>query len=228
MAHPRASQLRNRILQSYVGRDGGNHDLYHMEAGGFRCVRRVASGADSYPLTGTCLPGQHAPARKTHIRIPPLCEDVPLGAPIAPEVRMPKTHMLTIALACALVSSAVAHAEIISIEQLLLPRRIADRVAGSGVESRSVAAQGSPAYRVSLATLRVQVSERIAMRAALGLSCHRAVALAQEESGTAVSAGIAFWRRAGLSLGIELTGMRLGYEGGTVIDGSAVLALRGR
>jgi hypothetical protein len=83
---------------------------------------------------------------------------------------------------------------------------------------------------VSLATLRVQVSETIALRAAIGLSCHRAVALAQEESGTAMSAGIAFafWRRAGLSLGVELSGMRLGYEGGTVVDGSAVLALRGR
>ena len=143
---------------------------------------------------------------------------------------MPKTHMLRFALACALLSSAVAHAEIISLEQLLLPRKVADRVAGSGVEGKSIAAQGSPAYRVSLATLRVQVSESIAVRAALGRSCHRAVALAQEDSAMAASAGISFsfWRRAGLSLGIELTGMRLGYEGGTVVDGSAVLALRGR
>jgi hypothetical protein len=143
---------------------------------------------------------------------------------------MPKTHMLRFALACALLSSAVAHAEFISIERLLLPPAVADRIAGSGVEGKSVAAQGSPAYRVSLATLRVQVSENFAVRAAIGLTSHCAMVLAQEETGTAASAGVAFtfWRRADLSLGIEITGMRLGYAGGAIVDGTAVLALRGR
>jgi len=143
---------------------------------------------------------------------------------------MPKTHMLILTLACALLPSASAHAEFISIEQLLLPREIANRIEGSGVESRSVAAQRSPAHRVSLATLRVQISEMFMVRAAIGLSCHRPLALAQEESGTAASAGVrvAFWRRAGLTLGVELTGMRIAYDGGTVIDGSVVLAVRGR
>jgi hypothetical protein len=135
---------------------------------------------------------------------------------------------LASALLCGL--AAPASAEVLSLERILLPDDMADRVAGSGVEARSCFADGGARQKVDIGILRVNLSERLAVKAGLGMAKLQALAFSPEEGGTAMAGGlsVAFWKRSGLTLSVEASALRAAYDSGAVMDGSMLVALSGR
>src|SRR5687768_6715724 len=119
-----------------------------------------------------------------------------------------------LAFICALFVAAPAGAEVLSLERILLPEDMAERVAGSGVEAKSCVATGGAHQEVDIGILRVNLSSRLALKAGLGMAKLRALAFEPERGGTAMSGGlsVAFWKRSGLTLSVEANAMRAGYD----------------
>jgi hypothetical protein len=120
-------------------------------------------------------------------------------------------------------------AEVLSLVQILLPEDLADRLEGSGVETRSCVGLSGAKTKVDLGILHVNLGDTVALEAGLGMAQQRA-GLGAERGGTALSGGvsIAFWKRSGLKLSMEAAAMRAGYDGGSLMDGTLLVALSGR
>jgi hypothetical protein len=119
---------------------------------------------------------------------------------------------------------------VFSLEHYLLPDAIADRIEGSGIECRSVAIAGGARHRMTIGSLRLNLSDRTALRGGLGIAHIAPLPLAMEHSGAVISAGITMtlWRTDGYSADVDLAGMQARYEGGQITEGSALLMFRRR
>jgi hypothetical protein len=119
---------------------------------------------------------------------------------------------------------------VVSIPHLLLPDPIADRIEGSGIECRSVASVAGARHKMQLGSLRLNLSERLALRGGLGMARVTPLPLAYEQHGLAVSAGVTYtlWRTDGYSADVDVAGLTARYSGGAMNDGSVLLMFRRR
>lgn len=144
---------------------------------------------------------------------------------------------LTIVLATAAVSSS-AHAKkrqlveehVVSIPHILLPDSIADRIEGSGVECRSFASHAGARHKMEVGSLRLNLTERLALRGGLGMARMAPLPLAYEQTGVVLSVGATYtlWRTPGYSADVDVAGLRAGYTDGALTDGSVLVMFRRR
>lgn len=130
----------------------------------------------------------------------------------------------------ALIAASSARAEVLSIERILLPDDMAARVKGSGVEGKSCVSDHGLEQKVDIGMLRVNLGEKLAIKAGLGMAKLRALAFEPERDGMAMGGGVsvAFWKRSGLTLSVEANALRANYSSGSLMDGSMLVALSGR
>ena len=122
--------------------------------------------------------------------------------------------MLLPAVVAALLLTVPARAEIVSVERLLLPAEVADRIEGSGVVCGSMLAPDGTLYRVDLASLRFRLSSRLSLRGGIGMAAYKLSAVLPEESaGIAISGGVTatVWRDHGYALDLTGGALRASY-----------------
>jgi hypothetical protein len=125
-----------------------------------------------------------------------------------------------------------AHAEVLSLERWLLPRPVADRIEGSGVACRDLGLSTGGRHVVDVATLRVNLVPRLAVRAGLGMARFMETmrALDPTETTLAMGAGasVQLTQAHGFTVGLDVDVTRAAYGTRTLTDGTVLLALRGR
>lgn len=119
---------------------------------------------------------------------------------------------------------------VVSLEHILLPDVIADRIEGSGIECRSFAQHGGARHRMEIGSLRLNLTERVALRGGLGMARIVPLPLQFEQTGIVASAGVTvtMWRTDGYSADIDVAGMQARYDGGSLTDGSVLVMFRRR
>jgi hypothetical protein len=113
--------------------------------------------------------------------------------------------MLLPAVAAVLLLTVPVHAEIVSIERLLLPSEVAERIEGSGVLCNSVLTAGGAGYKLDIASLRFRVSSRLSLRGGLGMASLKLLAVSPEETtGVVIAGGVTatLWQAHGFALDV--------------------------
>ena len=118
---------------------------------------------------------------------------------------------------------------VISIQRLLLPDAIADRIEGSGIECRSFATFGYR-HKVQLAMLRLVLSDRVAVRGGVGLARITPQAIPVDAAGLAAAGGVAYtmWKRDGHAIELDLAAAHGRYSTGAITDATMMVMFRSR
>src|SRR5262245_54065674 len=121
-------------------------------------------------------------------------------------------------------------AHIISIERLLLPRAVADRIEGSGVKTYTYATRAGSRDQIDVGSLRIVLSKCLAVRGGVGMAHLMPQAFLPETQGLAASAAVTWslWRRGGYSIDVDISGMAMRGEGHGLNDGTLLVAFRAR
>jgi hypothetical protein len=119
---------------------------------------------------------------------------------------------------------------IISIERLLLPRAVADRIRGSGIDCRSLAAPGGALYKLHVGVLRLHLTEELSVRGGVGMAKMAPLALAADQGGVSASAGVtyALWHHDRYSIEVDMSALRAHYGGSSMMDATVTFGFRGR
>ena len=118
---------------------------------------------------------------------------------------------------------------VISIERLLLPDAVADRIEGSGIECRELAVTGAR-HKMQLATLRLVLSDTVAVRAGAGMARITPQAIPVDAAGLAGAAGVAYtvWQHDGYAVELDLAAAHGRYADGALTDATLMVAFRNR
>jgi len=118
---------------------------------------------------------------------------------------------------------------VVSIQRLLLPDAIADRIEGSGIECRSFATFGYR-HKVQVAMLRLVLTENIAVRAGVGLARITPQALPVDAAGFAGAAGVAYtvWSHDGYAVELDAAAAHGRYSTGNITDATMMVIFRSR
>jgi hypothetical protein len=124
---------------------------------------------------------------------------------------------------------APAPPSVVSIERLLLPDAIADRIQGSGIECRELAVQGAR-HKMHLAILRLVLSEKVAIRGGVGMARISPQAIPVADDGLAAAGGVAYtvWNHGGYAVEVDLAAAHGRYSDGALTDATLMVAFRGR
>jgi hypothetical protein len=118
-----------------------------------------------------------------------------------------------------------ARAEIVSIERLLLPSDVADRVEGSGAVCASLVASDGARYNVDIASLRLRMTTRLSLRAGIGMARLRLSSVLPETAGPAFAGGVtvAVWQGYGYSVAVTASALRASPPDRRVADATLLL-----
>jgi hypothetical protein len=119
--------------------------------------------------------------------------------------------------------------KVISIQRLLLPDAIADRIEGSGIECRTFASFGFR-HKIQIATLRLVVTDKVAVRAGVGLARITPQAIPVDAAGFAAAGGVAYtlWSRDGYAVELDAAAAHGRYATGALTDATMMVMFRGR
>ena len=119
---------------------------------------------------------------------------------------------------------------VVTIERWLLPRAIADRIQGSGIECRTRTSGGGAMHKTDVGALRLHLDDQISVRAGIGMAEHAPQALAAPRGGYAALAGVtyAFWQVDRYSLEVDVSALRAQAGDHGMLDGTVIVGFRGR
>ena len=124
--------------------------------------------------------------------------------------------------------SAPRHS-VISIQRLLLPDAIADRIEGSGIECRSFATFGYR-HKAQVAMLRLVLTDHLAVRGGIGMARITPQSIPVEAAGFAAAAGVAYtmWKRDGYTIELDAAAAHGRYSTGSITDATMMVMFRSR
>ncbi len=151
-----------------------------------------------------------------------------VARPLQPVFPMYSSQLVVLvaAVTAVLLVTIPARGEIVSIERLLLPSDVADRVEGSGAVCRSVVAPGGARYDLDIASLRLRVTSRLSLRAGLGMVRLKLSPVSPETAtGPALAGGVtvALWRAHGYSVDVTASALRASPPDGRLGDATLLL-----
>jgi len=117
----------------------------------------------------------------------------------------------------------------ITLERLLLPDAVADRIEGSGVVCRSLLSASGALHRLHVGFVRLNLTDRLAVRAGIGLSELSPTPLIPRDGGVVAASGVSLsmWQRDRFSLDVDVSALRAAYDrGGAVNDAVLMVAFR--
>ena len=139
---------------------------------------------------------------------------------------MPRARRVLTLLVLVIATGVARADEVISLERLLLPPAVADRLHGSGVNSRSVAGGGG-LMCLDVGSLQVNVSDRFSVHGGMGLAHHAALGSGVPTSGSAYEAGVTvnLTEGHGFVVSLDVTASRAKVDRANFADQSVFLAV---
>ena len=142
---------------------------------------------------------------------------------------MPSSRRLLPILLLLLAPQVARADEVMSLERLLLPPALADRLDGSGVDSRSIA-DGGGHMCMDLASLRLNFNDRVAVHGGWGMAHRRSRGSGLASSGDAFEAGLTLNLLSGhgFVVSLDVTAARARVAGMRFTDETVFLAVHDR